>query len=198
MMHRRDRLYDIWMEELPFKTWEELANERPPSSDDLFQYTVKDTEDYLNGPGVSAFVCFLDQRWKGFLKDFAHQCLRDCDPLIEESFLMTPEIRHTLSYPEQTFGTSNKEILEARLIEWTNKKIHTDTPSYVVRLLVANVWIALDKEMSALTQMEFARCEAAEPNFERMMKEKDPATDLYLTQAQRWQIEVLLKMWPSS
>ena len=198
MMHRRDMLYNIWMEELPFKTWEELATERPPSADDIFRYTVEDTEDHLNGPGVPAFALYLDTRWKGFFTDFAHQCLRECDPLIEESFPMTPEVRHTLSYPEQTFGTSSVETLETRLIQWAREKAPANLPLYVQRLLAANVMVALGNEIGAIAQMEFARCEATEPTFDRMMSEQDPTANIYLAQTQKWQIDVLLKMWPTS
>lgn len=197
MMHRRDRLYNIWMDELPFKTWEELAAERPPSADDLFRYTVKDTEDYLNGPAVSAFVFFLGQKWNGFLKDYTHQCLRDCDPLIEEGVEMTSEVRRTVSYPEQAFNTNNREELGTRLLEWARKTIPPGSPIYVQRLLIANVMVALGNEMDALTEMEFARAEAVAPNFAKLMSTNSPEVDIYLTQAQRWQIDVLLSMWPS-
>jgi len=198
MMHRKDRLYNIWLDKLPFKTWDELAAECPPSADDLFRYTVEDTEDHLNGPGVSAFVLFLEQKWTGFLKDFVHQCLRDCDPLIEESVEMTEEVRRTVSYPEQTFSTVNKEVLEVRLLAWTRKTIPDGSPIYVQRLLVANVMVALGNEMGALSEMEFARAETAAPNLAKLMSTKSPDADIYLAQAQRWQIDVLLNMWPST
>lgn len=197
MMHRKDRLYNVWLEELPFKTWDELAAERPPSADDLFRYTVEDTEDCLNGPGVSAFVFFLEQKWKGFFKNFAHQCLRECDPLLEEAVKLTPEVRHRLSYPEQAFNTTNKEVLEAKLLEWFEEIRPKKAPEYVQRLLVANIMVALGNEMGACQQMEFARCEAASPNFTELMEKRDSQGDIFLTQAQRWQIDVLLGLWPS-
>lgn len=197
MMFRRDRLYNIWFEELPFKTWDELATERPPSADDLFRYTVEDTEDYLNGPSVSAFVFFLEQKWKGFFKDFTHQCLRECDPLLEEAVKLTPEVRRRLSYPEQAFNTTNKKVLGARLLEWFGKTVPKEAPGYVQRLLIANVMVALGNNMGACKQMEFARCEAASPNFSELMERKDPQGDIFLTQAQRWQIDILLTLWPS-
>lgn len=198
MMRRRDRLYDIWLDELPFKTWGELAAECPPSADDLFRYTIEDTEDHLNGPGVSAFVLFLEQKWTGFFKDFVYQCLQECDPLIEESVLMTKEIRRTVSYPQQTFNTSNSEVLEDRLLAWARKIIPASSPLYVQRLLVAYVMAALGNEMGALSEMEYARAEAAAPNFTKLMMTKSPDADIYLEQAQRWQIEVLLRIWPST
>lgn len=198
MMRRKDRLYSIWMDELPFKSWEDLAAERPPSADDLFQFTVNDTEDYLNGPGVPAFAFFLNERWPGFFKDFAHQCLRDCDPLLEEALELTPHVRHLLSYPERAFETTNKEIIEEKLTEWTRENVPKGAPNYTQRLLIANVMVALGHEMGACTQMEFARCEAAAPNFEELMRRNDPQADVYLLQAQHWQIDVLLSMWPTS
>lgn len=198
MMHRKDRLYSIWMDELPFKTWNDLAAERPPSADDLFRFTVNDTEDYLNGPGVPTFVLFLNERWPGFFKDFAHQCLRECDPLLEEALELTPRIRHLLSYPERAFGTYNKEIIEERLMEWMHENVPRGAPSYTKRLVTANVMVALGSMMDACIQMEFARSEAAAPDFEELMQRSDPRADIYLLQAQRWQIDVLLSMWPTS
>lgn len=197
MMFRKDRLYDIWMQGLPFKTWNDLAKERPPSREDLFQYTVVDTEDCLNPPGVSTFVLFLNERWKGFLKDFTHACLRECDPLLEEAVKLTPEVRHILSNPEEAFGTSNRDVMESRLTEWTRNIMPHDAPEYVQRLLIANVLVALGSELEALAQMDFARCEAAEPRFAQLMETKDTRADTFLLQTQYWQIDVLLKLWPS-
>ncbi|HEV7448916.1 MAG TPA: hypothetical protein VGP13_00040 [Candidatus Paceibacterota bacterium] len=197
MMFRKDRLCDKWLQDIPHKTWDDLANERPPSLEDLFQYTVVDTEDCLNPPGVSTFVLFLNEHWKGFLKDFAHACLRECDPLLEEVVKLTPDVRRILSYPEQAFGTTHHDVMETRLTEWTREVMPHDAPEYVQRLLAANVMVATGNEMGALWQMEFARCEAAEPEFAQLMNNKDSRADKYLLQTQHWQIDVLLKLWPS-
>jgi hypothetical protein len=197
MKFRKDHLFHKWLQDLPHKTWDDLANERPPSREDLFQYTVLDTEDYLNPIGVSTFVLFLNERWKGFSKDFSHACLRECDPLLEEAVKLTPEVRQTLSYPEQTFGTTHRDVLETRLTEWIRKIMPNGAPGYAKRLLIANVRVAVGNVLGALVQMEYARCEAAEPAFAQLMETRDPRTDTYLVQTQYWQIDVLLKLWPS-
>ena len=197
MKFRKDRLCDKWLQDIPHKTWEDLASEKPPSREDLFHYTAVDTEDFLNPPGVSSFVLFLNERRKGFLKGFAHACLRECDPLLEEAIRLTPEVRRVLSHPQEAFGTSNHDMIETKLIEWTSALMPHEAPDYVQRLLIANVMAAIGNELGALVQMDFARCEAAEPRFaELMQKPKDPTVSALLEQTQHWQIDVLLKLWP--
>jgi len=199
MMRRKDALYDKFMQDLPHKTWDELAQERPPSREDLFNYTVMDTEDFLNHPGVSTFVLFLDEQWDGFLKKFTQACLRECDPLLEEAVALTPEVRRILEYPQESFNTTttNKDVLETRMTEWIDKTIPKGAPGYVERLLIANLQAGIGNEQPALRNMEFARAEAAEPRFAQMIQNRDPAGDIHLTQSQYWQIDVLLKLWPS-
>jgi hypothetical protein len=197
MKFRKDYLCNKWFQDLPHKSWDDLARERPPSREDLFEYTVKDSEDFLNPRSVSTFGLFLNERWKGFLKDFAHACLRECDPLLEESIKLTPEVRRVLSYPKEAFGTNDHDVMETRLTEWTRNVMPHDAPEYVQRLLIANVMVAIGNELGALAQMDFARCEAAEPEFAQLMENKDPKADTYLIQTQYSQIDVLLKLWPT-
>jgi hypothetical protein len=197
MMRRKDYLYDVWMQDLPFKTWDDLARERPPTGENLFKYTVLDTEDFLNGPGVPAFAFFLNKSWPGFLRDFAHALLRECDPLLEEALTLTPDIRRLLSYPEQVFGTKDTQIIETRLLEWACTALPKYAPYYATRLVMANVMVALGNEIGACYEMEFARCEAAEPLFPQLIESGDSRANIFLEQSQRWQIDVMLKLWPT-
>ncbi len=198
MMQRKDMLYLRWLEGEEHKTWNDLRAERPPSAEDLFKYTVADTEDYLNGPGAAAFALFLEEQWPGFLKDLAHACLRDCDPLLNEGIEITAEVRSMFSYPETFFGTKNRELIEHRLAQWALAKGLEDKPSYVQRLIIANMNVARGNTFGAFEDMEFARCEAAEPDFHALMKAKDPKCDEYILASQRWVIEQMLAQWPTS
>jgi hypothetical protein len=84
-----------------------------------------------------------------------------------------------------------------RFKEWVRQILPRDAPLYACRLLSAAGMLMLGKELRACEQMEFARCEAAAPDFAELIARREPRAHDLLTQAQRWQIDVLLKIWPS-
>lgn len=200
MKFRKDHLYNKWLKDLPHKTWDELASERAPSREDLFHYTVEDTEDYLNGPDVSAFVLFLDGRWPGFLKKFVQACLKECNPLLEGHVSLTPKMRNVFSLSGEPFGTGNKDVVRTRAAEWIRDRMPQDVPAYVQRVFTANGLAVLGGSqdyLDALQQLEYARGEATDPEYAKLMKSGDPRIEVYIKQGQYWLIDVLLKLWSS-
>ncbi len=197
MRHKKERLYGYWVEERPYRTWDELATGAMPTADELFFLAVTETEDYFTDPpGVATFVQHLDRvHVPGVMKDFVQACLRDCDALLAEEVALTPEIMRTFAHPEQVFGTSTREVLEERLNNWCRNTIPHKASSHVQRLFIANIIAALGNFLGACQQMEFARAEAAEPRFAEYMTTRNPAGDVYIIAAQRWMIEMLFSVW---
>jgi hypothetical protein len=197
MRHKKDRLYGYWMENKPYRSWDELATGTMPTADELFFLAVIETEDYFTVPhGIATFVHHLDQvHVPGVMKDFVQACLRDCDALLAEEVALTPEIMRTFMHPEQAFGTSVKEVLEERLYNWCRNTIPHRASSHVQRLFIANVMVAQGNFLSACMQMEYARAEAAEPRFAEYMTTGNKASGTYIEAAQRWMIDMLFSVW---
>jgi len=198
MMLRKDTLLMKWLEDEPHKTWNDLRAERPPSAEDLFKYTVEDTEDFFVGPGAAAFVRYLDEHWPGFMKDVALACLHDCDSLLAEGIELTSEVRRMLVHPSAFFNTSKYELIEQHFVKWTSAQGIDEKPVYVKRLIIAYMKVALGNPFAAFEEMEYARCEAVEPDFESLVANRDPRADTYLVAAQKWIIAQMLEQWPMS
>ncbi len=115
--------------------------------------------------------------------------------MLEEVVDLNPDVRRVLSYPNQAFGTDNREVLESKLTKWCHKTIPKEAPQYVHRLYIANIMSAQGNDMGACRQTEFARAEAAEPTFGKLLAASDPKATEILFNAQRWQIDVLLSIW---
>ncbi len=197
MRLKEERLYSYWMEDKPYRTWEDLATGAMPTADELFFLTVVETEDYFAyPPGVAIFVHHLDQTHvPGVMKDFVQACLRDCDILLTKEVPLSPEIMRTFTQPELVFGTSVKEVLEARLYNWCRNTIPHKASTHVQRLFIANVMAAQGNFLGACLEMEYARAEAAEQRFAEYMTTRNKASAIYLEAGQHWMISMLFSVW---
>lgn len=196
MRQRTDTLLQIWLAELPFKTWEDLAAERPPSAADIFTYTVTDTEDFFNGPGVIAFVMFLDTKWPNFVKEFTQQCLQESDWLLAQAIPLTPEVRRILADPATAFAADNVEVLETKWQTWVRNILPEDAPTYSVRVLAAYMHAGFGNYSDACLELEYAWAEFSMPDFPEKFHQSDAEAIASITESQHRQIAILLQLWP--